>query len=90
MSSQYYHPDTDFFRKLDAPLPVATGHQIADTLQNPISEQMRKSTTRNWRMEGNQLLCDTEHGKVVQTIPTDYICTGTDSDNKPILQKIVL
>jgi hypothetical protein len=41
-------------------------------------------------MEGNQLLCDTEHGKVVQTIPTDYICTGTDSDNKPILQKIVL
>lgn len=42
----------------------------------------------NWYMEGNQLIGETEMGKLCQFLPTDYICVGVDADGMPKLKKI--
>lgn len=45
----------------------------------------------NWRMEGpGMLVADTDVGRLVQNIGTNYICLGTDDHNKPILKKLDL
>jgi len=64
--------------------PTSEGHGT----DRDISEQMKPLKPRNWRMEGNRLIADTEMGELVQFISTDYILTGTDEDGKPILTKI--
>lgn len=43
----------------------------------------------SWRMEGNMLIAETNHGVLAQAIPTDYICFGMDDQGLPILKKIV-
>ncbi len=45
---------------------------------------------KEWRQEGNMLIAEGDYGVHAQTIPTDYICAGTDDDGLPILQKVVL
>ena len=82
--ANYYHPDTDVFRKLGVPLPTATTHGTEDE----IKEQMSKYKPTSWELQGNQLIGHTEMGKVVQTIPTDYICHGIDKKGLPILKKV--
>lgn len=64
--------------------PTSEGHGT----DRDISEQMEPLKPRNWRIEGNQLIADTEMGELVQFISTDYICKGTDDDGKPILTKV--
>lgn len=70
--------------------PTHEEHGLKDSWENPISEQLHKGNARNWRMEGNKLLCDTDFGPMVQNISTDYICLGTDEKGLPILKKVVL
>ena len=82
--ANYYHPDTDLYRKLGVPLPVATAHGT----EEEIKEQMSKYTPTNWELRGNELVGYTEMGKVVQKIPTDYVCHGMDDKGMPILKKI--
>ena len=55
-----------------------------------IRSQMVKLLPNRWRLEGNKLTGDTEHGELVQFIPTDYICEGMDDKGLPILTKVVL
>ena len=43
-----------------------------------------------WRLEGNQLIGQTEMGPLRQTIPTDVILTGTDDDGLPIFKRVIL
>lgn len=85
--SKYYHPDSDFYRKvLKQEAPATTTH----ITEEDIMRNLTTPETRNWRLEGNQLTVETSLGRVTQTIPTDYICTGTDDKGMPILTKIKL
>lgn len=83
--NRYYHPDTDFIRKLGATPPTAQTHGTEDD----IAQRLKPLKPNSWRLEGNKLISQTEMGVLVQTIPTDYICRGTDDKGLPILEKIV-
>lgn len=67
--------------------PTHTPHGI--TSEN-INEHMRELRPDSWRLEGNVLRGMTEMGELVQTIPTDYILTGTDEKGLPVFKKVVL
>lgn len=84
--SKYYHPSTDAFRKLDLDPPEATPHGTPED----ITENMKQLMPNSWHLEGNKLIGKTEMGNLVQTIPTDYILTGTDSNNLPIFSKVII
>lgn len=59
-----------------------------DSKDDPISKKLKKLKPSSWRMEGNKLIGETEMGSLVQFLPTNIICTGTDEEGMPILQKI--
>lgn len=83
----YYHPDSDYFRKvLDAPPPTSIPHLTEDE----IKEHLKPMLPSKWRLEGNQLIAETENGTHAQTIDPSYICVGTDDKGLPILQRVVL
>lgn len=84
--AKYYHPDTDFIRKLGAAPPVAVPHMTEEELQ----KNMKQLMPNDWRLEGNKLIGHTEFGPLVQYVPTDVILTGTDSKGLPIFKKIVV
>ncbi len=87
MSSGYFHPDSDFYRKvLKTDPPKTTSHVTEDD----VMRNMTKLTPNSWHLEGNQLIGMTQVGKLVQTIPSGYICKGSDSAGLPILEKVVL
>lgn len=53
-------------------------------------ENLVPTTTKKWWVEGNYLMAETNHGLLAQRIPVDYICTGTDENNLPILKKVAI
>lgn len=55
-----------------------------------IKKNMKPAVTRDWRQEGNRLICKTDLGEVGQVIPADMILQGTDENGLPILKKVVL
>lgn len=86
--NKYYHPDADFWRKYDLPAPESISHDMGGT-----NEEIRAKMTRyqptSWSMEGPGVLVgQTEMGRLVQHVGTDYILTGTDTDGLPILTRI--
>lgn len=84
---KYYHPDSDYYRKkLGVEPPKATPHVTEEEMAN----NMQRLMPNSWTLEGNELVGMTEMGELRQTIPTDYICTGTDDKGLPILKKVVL
>jgi len=70
--------------KLGIPPPITSSH---GTDQN-IADNMKRLIPNKWHLEGNQLIGQTELGELRQSIPTNYICVGTDDKGLPILQKI--
>lgn len=86
MSGKYYHPDTDFLRKLDVALPTADEHGTEEEIQANMNQLLPNS----WKLEGNQLKGMTSMGELVQTVPSDVILTGTDTKGLPIFKRIVL
>lgn len=58
--------------------------------EDEIRANLTKLQPKNWVLEGNQLKGVTDWGPLVQTIPSNYICVGTDEDGLPKLQKIKL
>lgn len=86
MSGKYFHPETDFLRKFDLPAPASYVHGTEDDVR----AKMTQLKPNSWRLEGNKLIGMTDMGPLVQTIPTDYICKGTDKRGLPILEKVVL
>lgn len=83
---KYYHPDTDFARKLGIAPPKAYPHGNAEEIR----AKLKRANFKSWRLEGNRLIGDSDLGPVTQIIPTDYICHGMDSEGLPILKKVVL
>lgn len=86
MANKYYHPDTDFLRKLGAAPPIFNVHGTDDDIRS----KLKPLKATSWRSEGNKLIGTTEMGEIVQFIPTDYICKGIDEEGLPILEKIVI
>ncbi len=82
----YFHPQADFWRKYELPEPEAIPHGTPDDISN----EMKKLMPSSWHLQGNKLIGKTEMGTLVQTIPTDYILTGTDSSGLPVFTKVVL
>lgn len=82
----YYHPDTDMFRKLDVPLPTAEQHGTDED----VAKNLQPMKPYKWELNGNELIGIAENGRFAQKIPTSYICTGMDSKGLPILKKIVV
>jgi len=76
-----------WFNRMNVPEPVHLEHGI-DT--KDISKNLKRLNTTNWKLEGNTLTAETEMGKLVQKIPTDYVLIGEDSEGLPILKKIVV
>lgn len=85
----YSQKDIEWFQR-KGQAPPAHHEHTTDSFDQPISKKLKRLQTSNWRLEGNKLIADTEHGELVQYIPTDMICTGTDNDGLPILKKVVL
>lgn len=80
-----YEPvDADFLRKLEIQPAKFSVHGTDEDIR----EKLKPLKTRNWRLEGNQLTCDTDMGPLTQTIKAGYICDGTDGKGLPLLRKI--
>lgn len=85
--NKYWHPDTDFYRKLGVAPPQAQAHGTEEYIQ----ERMQPLKVKKWELQGNTLIGITEEGvKMAQQIPTDFILEGTDDKGLPLLRKIEL
>lgn len=82
----YEHEDTEWFRKLQLAPPSVAPHGTDEDIR----AQLKPLKTWGWTLAGNQLTAQTDHGPLTQTIPTGYVCHGTDDNGLPILKKIVL
>lgn len=77
-----------WFDKHGKPRPVHEEH-AEDSKENPLSSRLKRVQASNWRMEGpGKLVADTDMGPLVQWIPHEYVCEGTDNNGHPILRKI--
>lgn len=56
--------------------------------EEDIRAQLRPMMPRNWRMEGNMLIGDTDLGVFQQRMPTNVILTGTDAEGKPVFKTL--
>lgn len=83
---KYYVDNHDWFIKHKLPPPATYSHGT----EEDIEKKFKKLKPFSWRMEGNKLIGQTEMGPLVQYLPTDMICTGTDDEGLPILSKVVL
>lgn len=84
--ARYYHPDSDFIRKLGGTPPQSFTH----ITEEEIKENMKQLKPNSWKLEGNKLIGETEYGPLVQFIPTDRVLTGTDDNGLPIFKQIVI
>lgn len=80
----YKAPGTDWFLKNELTPPKTQPHGTDEDIRN----NLKPAKMWGWKLVGNQLECETDLGKLVQTIPSDYILVGEDENNHPILRKI--
>lgn len=76
-----------WYDKVNKARPTHIPHGINS---EDVGDHMRELKPHSWRLEGNKLIGETDMGPLVQMIPTDYICTGTDDKGLPVLKKVVL
>ena len=72
------------FKEWDVPLPTREAHGTPEDIRG----NLKSVQPRNWRLQGNRLIADTDMGELSQTIPTDRILTGTDDKGLPVFKKI--
>lgn len=84
---KYYHPDSDFYRKVLKQAPPDTFPHVTE---EEIWANMKRLQPTSWTLEGNILIGMTEQGRLVQRIPTDYILEGTDEQGLPMFKKVVI
>ncbi len=53
-----------------------------------VREKLVPAECTNWKLSGNQLTCDTQHGPLSQTIDPSYILTGVDESGLPTFRKV--
>lgn len=66
--------------------PKVTPHGMPEDIRGNLTKLM----PNKWRLSGNTLIGESEQGVIKQTIPTDYILTGSDMNGLPVFKKIVL
>lgn len=71
------------YKKWGVELPEHIEHGT----EEDIKKKLKPLKMKNWRMEGNKLICDTPKGKLVNFLPTNVICVG-EENGLPKLQKI--
>lgn len=76
-----------WYDKVGRARPTHIAHGISS---DNLHEHMRQLLPHSWKLEGNLLSGMTDMGPLVQTIPTDYILTGTDDRGLPVFEKVVL
>lgn len=76
--------DVKAFQEWGVPLPTRDPH-VKD---EDITKNLQPANPRNWRLVGNELTADTDFGKFVHIIPTNYVMDGVDGQGLPILRKI--
>ena len=74
-----------FYEKNGVELPTSQSHELTP---DDIKDRVKPINPKNWRLEGNVLIADTDMGPLKQTIPTDYILEGVDSRGLPIFKRI--
>lgn len=79
--------DDKWFQKNGITPPSHISHEVTD---EELIKKMKPLKPRNWRLQGNQLIADTEMGPLVNIIDPSYILTGTDAEGLPILTKLEL
>ena len=79
-------PD-EWYEKHGKEPPQRVSHGLTD---DQIKDNLVRYKATSWRLEGNQLIAESEMGRLVQRIPTDYICEGMDDKGLPKLRKVVL
>lgn len=82
--ARYFHPDADWFRKLNLTAPDTKTHGTEDDIE----KNLKKLMPNDWRLEGNKLIGRTEFGPLVQTIDPAYILTGMDGQGLPIFKRV--
>jgi len=82
----YQPEDTEFIKSLEADAPKFTVHGLPEDIR----QRLRTAKTWNWKLNGTELSCETDLGPLVQQIPPNYVCHGTDAKGMPILKKINL
>lgn len=78
--------DVKLFEEWGQPLPERKAHGTDEDIRANLKAQKPK----NWRMEGNRLIADTDMGVISQPIPTDRILIGTNSAGLPIFRRVKL
>lgn len=84
---QYSEEMLKWYDRYGKSRPSHTSHNVST---DDLEKHMKRLVPNEWRLEGNMLIGKTEMGPLAQTIPPDYILTGTDEAGLPIFQKIVL
>ena len=80
-----YKPyNSEWFEKKELTPPSSTSHGTEESIR----ENLKPLKTWGWELSGNQLSCETDQGKLVQSIDTGYICLGDDNNGRPILKKL--
>ena len=79
--------ELEFFDRYGKPRPEQSKHG-SDTWEHPASANLTKLVCKNWRQQGNMLICDTPSGPLKQYIPTDKIFSGVDKNGLPILRDV--
>jgi len=81
----YNDREIGWFHKMGKTPPAHYPHGT----EQDIAANMQQIKPHSWRLEGNKLIGQSDVGELVQTIPTDFICTGTGDDGLPVFQKVV-
>lgn len=76
-----------WFVKNNLKPPEHISHGITD---EQLASNMKSVNPRNWRLEGNRLIADTDVGPLVNIIDPSYILTGVDDKGQPVLTKLDL
>lgn len=76
--------EIELFKNWQAPLPAREAHGTDEDIRS----QLKSVNPTNWRLEGNKLIADTQHGELGQYIPSNLILTGVDQEGLPVFKKV--
>lgn len=76
--------DLELFKRFELPLPSRDPHGTEEDIRS----NLKPLEVKSWRLEGNRLIAETDHGTLVNILPTNVIMTGVDDKNLPILKTI--
>lgn len=84
-NNQVLRPDgTLNYEALGVEPPERTPHGTDEDIRS----HMQLAKPIRWFQRGNELVADTDLGEVVNLLPTNYMLSGVDKDDRPILTRV--